>query len=104
MIILAFPTEPFVITVLADENVVAEDKRQLAKETCLQGEFLNMVTSLRIKYAITEIMICGPWDYIVGLVEQVQTHFNDPGLLVMPIPAGDKLEEPFQTTESGLII
>lgn len=104
MIILAFPPEPFVVTVIADENVVAEDKRQLAKENCLRGELMSVISSLKIRFAVTDIMVCGPWDYVTGLSDEIVDYFNDPSLFVMPVPAGEKLKDPFVTTESGLIL
>ena len=108
MLILAFPEQPINLTVMSDIDLANEDDRQIAKEQCWHGDLLNVITSMRDKYSVNDILVCGPWDYIVGLVEQIQKHFEDDKTLqVMPMPTGDKIELPAnirQRTESGLII
>ena len=108
MLILAFPTEPISLTVMSDLDLADEEGRQIAKEQCSYAELFDTIASLRDKYSANDIMLCGPWDYIMGIMEQMEDYFkNDLTLNVLPIPAGDSIQLPpdaEQRTESGLIL
>lgn len=108
ILVLAFPEQGINIAVMSDMDLADESNRQVAREQVWQADFCPTIATLRDKYSVDDILVCGPFEYARGLAQQLQDYFpHDLALNVMIIPTGDKIEVPDgvrQETESGLII